>query len=125
MALQEYVGSIVLEVDGRDVECTSFSPKETTGRQAVKTMNRHRRVSGYSEGLTSYDLTVSVPIPADGDEIDWSGVTGAKLVIYPASGRGKRTAYTDCVVTEVGDSYQVEGEAKRDLTLFATGKVKE
>lgn len=125
MALQEYVGAIVLEVDGKEVECTSFSPHETTGRRPVRTMNRQGRVMGYSEGAATYDMAVTLPIPADGDEPDWGTVTGAKLVIYPASGKGKRTAYTDCVVMEVGERYQTEGEAHRDLLLFATNKVKE
>ena len=40
-------------------------------------------------------------------------------------GNGKRTAYTDCVVEKVGDKYESEGEAKRDLTLFAVDKIKE
>ena len=125
MALQEYVGAIVLEVDGKEVECSSFSPHETTGRRPVRTMNRQGRVMGYCEGTASYDLAVSLPIPVDGNEPDWGRVTGAKLVIYPASGKGKRTAYTDCVVMEVGECYEAEGEARRDLTLFATNKVKE
>lgn len=125
MALQEYVGAIVLEVDGREVECLSFSPKENTGKQPVKTMNRSRRIAGWCQGVTTYELSVSVPIPVDGQEVDWANVAGAKLVIYPITGKGRRTAYTDCVVQEVGDQYETEGEAKRDLTLFAVNKVQE
>lgn len=125
MALTEYVGAVVLEVDGREVECVSVAPKETTGRTAVKTMNSKRRIAGYCEGIKGFELSVAVPIAAQGDDINWGEVVGAKLVIYPVSGKGKRTAYTDCVVTEVGDSYESEGEAKRDLSLFARDKVME
>ena len=125
MAIQEYVGAVVLEVDGEEIECSSFSVKENTGRQPVKTMNRKRRIAGYSTGVATYELTVAVPIPVDGKEKDWSNVVDAKLVIYPVSGRGQRTAYTGCVVQDVSDQYESEGEAKRDLTLFAVDKVKE
>lgn len=126
MALQEYVGAIVLEVDGREIECTSFSAKETTGRMPVKTMNRSRRIAGFCTGVATYELTVAVPIPVDqGTEVNWSEVAGAKLVIYPVSGKGRRTAYTGCVVQDVSDAYESEGEAKRDLTMFAVNKVEE
>ena len=63
MALQEYVGAVVLEVDGQEIECTSFSEKINTGRQPVKTMNRKRKIAGYSTGIETYELTVAVPIP--------------------------------------------------------------
>jgi predicted ATP-grasp superfamily ATP-dependent carboligase len=126
MAIAEYVGAVVLEVDGREVECTSFSAKESTGKMPVKTMNRRRRIAGYCMGVATYELTVAVPIPINGsEEINWSEVVGAKCVIYPISGNGKRVAYTDCVVQDVSDAYESEGEAKRDLTLFAVNKVEE
>ncbi|MEG2173614.1 MAG: phage tail protein [Desulfovibrionaceae bacterium] len=126
MALHEYVGAIVLEVDGREIECTSFSAKESTGRMPVKTMNRARRIAGYCTGVATYELSVAVPIPVNGTaELNWSEVVGAKLVIYPVSGKGKRTAYTDCVVQDVSDAYESEGEAKRDLTMFAVNKIEE
>jgi len=126
MAIAEYVGAVVLEVDGKEIECVSVSADAETGRKPVKTMNRKRKIAGYCTGVATYALTLTVPIPVkEQDETDWENVVGAKLVIYPVSGNGKRTAYTDCVVEKVGDKYESEGEAKRDLTLFAVDKVKE
>ncbi len=40
MALEEYVGSIVLYVDGQEIEVTDIRPQTNTGRKLVKTMNR-------------------------------------------------------------------------------------
>ena len=40
MALEEYVGAVVVEVDGREIEAFSCSPSANTGRKPVKTMNR-------------------------------------------------------------------------------------
>ena len=125
MAIQEFVGAVVLEVDGEEIECTSFSAKEATGRQPVKTMNRKRRIAGFCTGVATYEITVAVPIPVDGKEKDWSNVVDAKLVIYPVNGKGQRKAYTGCVVEKMGEKYESEGEAKRDLTMFAVDKVKE
>ena len=125
MAIREFVGAVVLEVDGQEIECSSFSVDADTGHKPVKTMNRRRRIAGYCTGVATYSLTVSVPIPIDGDELDWENVVGAKLVIYPVNGKGQRKAYTGCVVEKVGDKYESEGEAKRDLTMFVVDKVKE
>ncbi|EGW52094.1 hypothetical protein HMPREF1022_00877 [Desulfovibrio sp. 6_1_46AFAA] len=125
MAIKEYVGAVVLEVDGREVECSSFSVTENTGRQPVKTMNRKRRIAGYSTGVATFEISASVPIPVDGEELDWFNAFDVKMVIYPISGNGKRTAYTGCVVQEVSPAYESEGEAKRDIKLFAVDRVEE
>lgn len=125
MAIKEFVGAVVLEVNGQEVECSSFSDDTDTGRKPVKTMNRKRRIAGFCTGVATYSLTVSVPIPVDGEELDWENVVDAKLVIYPINDKGQRKAYTGCVVEKVGDKYESEGEAKRDLTMFAVDKVKE
>lgn len=125
MAIKEYVGAVVLEVDGREVECSSFSVTENTGRQPVKTMNRSRRIAGYSMGVATFEISASVPIPVDGEELDWFNAFDVKMVIYPISGNGKRTAYTGCVVQEVSPAYESEGEAKRDIKLFAVDRVEE
>ena len=125
MAIKEYVGAVVLEVDGREVECSSFSVTENTGRQPVKTMNRSRRIAGYSEGVATFEISAAVPIPVDGEELDWFNAFDVKMVTYPISGNGKRTAYTGCVVQEVSPAYESEGEAKRDIKLFAVDRVEE
>ena len=49
----------------------------------------------------------------------------AKLTIYPVSGNGKRVSYTGCCVQSVSDQYEAEGEARRDLKLFAVERVEE
>lgn len=124
MALEEYVGAVVVEVDGREIEAFSCSPSANTGRKPVKTMNRSQRIAGYTNGVYEYTLDLSVPVEADGDTIDWENVIAAKVVIYPVKGN-RRTAYTGCVVTEVGEQYETENEAKRDIKMFAQDKKEE
>ena len=142
MALEEYVGAVVVEVDGREIEAFSCSPSANTGRKPVKTMircvrfmvltgrkpvktmNRTHRNAGYTNGVYEYTLDLSVPVEADGDTIDWENVIDAKVVIYPVKGN-RRTAYTGCVVTEVGEQYETENEARRDIKMFAQDKKEE
>ncbi|HDW3554122.1 TPA: phage tail protein [Escherichia coli] len=121
---QDYMGAIVLEVDGQEVEVTSLDVKVTTGNKVVKTMNRTGRAKGYCKGITTYDLTISVVIPESGD-LDWENLRDAKLTLYPLDQQDKRTSYLDCRTIDVGEKYQVDNEAQRDLTMAALRKVNE
>lgn len=124
MALEEYKGSIVLDVNGQEVDVVDLQVTARTGKRPVRTMNRTSRVKGFSRGLIEYELRVTVAIPLSGD-LDWEGIEGAKITEYPVSDDGQRTSYLDCVTTEVGETYNVEGEARRDISMFATRKVNE
>lgn len=124
MALEEYVGSIIMELDGREVDIESVNESVTTGRRVVKTMNSTGRPKGYSKGMADYTLRVTAPVPRSG-EIDWENVDGAKITIFPFDGDGKRESYLDCFSISVGSSYQVDGESKRDIEMMALRKVVE
>ncbi|EFG7849506.1 phage tail protein [Shigella sonnei] len=125
MALEEYVGSIVLELDGQDIEVTDLTEDTSTGRKLVKTMNRTGRAKGFSRGIAEYQITISVVIPLSGD-LDWDGIEGAKVTQYPLSGSGgKRVSYLDCFSVKTGAKYTVDNEAKRDITLNCLRKVTE
>ena len=67
MALEEYVGAIVMEVDGQEIEVTDLKEDVTTGRKLVKTMNKTGRAKGFSRGIEEIQLTVTVVIPESGD----------------------------------------------------------
>ncbi len=125
MALEEYVGAIVMEVDSAEVEVISVSPDVDTGTKPVPTMNRKGRIKGFSRGIRKYNLKVTVVIPLAGDTIDWENLEGAKITIFPVSPGGQRTTYQDCGTVTVSDQYSVDNEARRDLTMFAADKVTE
>lgn len=125
MALEEYVGAIVLEYNGQEIEVTNLREENNTGRKLVKTMNSSGRAKGFSRGIAEHQLTISVVIPLTGD-LDWAAMEGAKLTQYPLSGSGgKRVSYLDCFTTNVGTQYQVDNEATRDLTIQALRRVEE
>jgi len=113
MALQEYLGSIVMEIDGREVEVESLDVTFKTGRKLVKTMNRTGRAKGFAKG-----------IGVSGD-VNWAAIEGAKITIYPLTDGGSRTSYLDCFTTDVGRKYTVDNEAKQDLSMVALREVVE
>lgn len=64
MAL-EYTGAVVLEVNSTEVEVTEFSPRENTGKQLVKTMNSTWRAKGYTQGIATWELSITAVVPVD------------------------------------------------------------
>lgn len=124
MALEEYAGSIVMEVDGQEVDVASLDVSNNTGRKLVKTMNRTGRAKGFAKGIAEFELRLSVVIPLVGD-LDWAAIEGSKITIYPLSSGGQRTSYLDCFTTTVGEKYTVDGEAMRDLSMQSLREQKE
>lgn len=120
----EYVSNAFLDVDGQEVEVVSFNCTTRTGRKPVKTMNRTGRTKGYSRGIVEYDLKVTVAVP-QGDEPAWDNITDSRLTITPDMPGKKRITYLGCFSTEVGESYSVDNELRRDISMNALRKVEE
>ena len=114
----KYVGAIVMDLNGTDIEVASVDHQFTTGRVIVKTMNRTGRAAGTARGIADHTLRVSVPIPKTG-EPNWSAVLDAKITMEPGDGGGKRETWTGVFLISIGSKYQVEGEAMRDLEMGA------
>ena len=124
MALKEYLGAIVLEVDGKEYEVESVDIDHKSGRKLVKTMNRKGRAAGFSQGIQEWTIKVSAPVPKEGGP-DWNNIVGAKLTVFPVTEGGKRESYIDCVSLEDAHKYSVDNEAKVDITLAAMDRVEE
>lgn len=116
---EEFVGAVVLEWDGREIECISVSSDISTGKRLVKTMNRKARAKGHAKGIPDFKLAAEVAIPTDGTEPDWLNIENAKLTIVPIDGVGKREVFTGCEVETISSKYQVEGAAVRTLNITA------
>lgn len=113
-----YVGQIVLTINGSDYEIKSLEHTLKTGRAVVKTMNRSGTPLGTAAGMEEHDLRVSVAIPKSG-EPNWRAMLDAKITIEPVDGGGQKESWTGVSLMEMGSKYQLEGEATRDLTLSA------
>lgn len=117
--MSEYVGAVVLEWDGQEIECASLSTDVSTGKRVVKTMNSKGRAAGHAKGVPEFKLSVEVPIPTDGSEPDWMEIEAAKLTVVPVDGIGQREVFTGCEIETMSSKYQVEGAAMRTLTMTA------
>jgi len=124
MALEEYLGAVVLEIDGLEVEIADYSVKKKTGRKLVKTMNKTGHAKGFSRGMAEYDINIAAIIPLKGD-IDWMAIEGSKLTIYPIVAGEQRISYLDCFTIEVSEKYSVDNEARRDISMGAMREVTE
>ena len=49
MAIKEYVGAIIMELDGKEVEVIDIDVTESTGMKPVKVMNRSRNIGGVAD----------------------------------------------------------------------------
>ncbi len=122
MALEEYLGSIVLEVDSVEVDVTSLSVTKSTMRKLVKTMNRTGRPKGFAKMMEEISLKVTAVVPLN-QNVDWGAIEGAKLTVYPLDQEDKRTSYLDCFTTDVGKEYSTDNESRIDITLGALREV--
>lgn len=123
MALEEYVGAIVLYADGQEIEVTDIRPQTNTGRKLVKTMNKTGRAKGYSKGIAENSLSITVVLPKDVEQPDWDEMVGAKLTIMDMDGN-PLYSYLDCFTTQIGEQYSVDNEARRDITVQSLRKVR-
>ena len=121
----EYIGSIVMEVNGQEVELASLDATRRTNHKLVKTMNRDGRARGYAPGIEEIELSAEIVIPRTG-ELDWASLGNFKVTCFPYDGtREPRKSYLDCRITEVGDRYDVENEARRTIGMMALREVTE
>lgn len=121
---KEYVGSIAMEIDGREYEIIDFTVTHETGKKLVKTMNRTGRALGFCQGVQTFELQCTAAIPVD-DDYDWSEMDGAKITIAPLTADGKRVSYLNCLPQKIGEKYDAENEARRDLTLLSQDRIVE
>lgn len=121
---EEAVGIIVLSVNGEEYDCASCTPKTDTGKKPIKTMNRTGKVKYRAGGIRTHTLDVSVVIPNGKDTVDWISVEDARISAESPDGSYRKT-YIDCTTQTVSDAYSVDGETRRDLTMFAMDELDE
>ena len=123
MALEEYEGTVIVEIDGQEVEVESVSVKRNSMRKLVKTMNKTGRAKGFTRLMEEISLTISAPAKIR-EKYNWAGLEGGKVTITPLGG-GDRTTYADVFSTSVGRAYKTDTEALFDVEAHALREVTE
>lgn len=120
---KEYVGTIVLEVDGQEIDVASVSANHETLRKVVKTMNRTGRAKGFAKTTRGYSLKVTAVVPKINPP-NWDDIEDAKISIESEDG-AFRESYLGCGVMSVGKQYDMENESRIDIEMFALDYVRE
>jgi len=118
------VGYVILSVDGQEYDCASVNPTKNSGKKPVPTMNRTGEVKHTANGIRTYSLTVAVVIPDGKDSVNWLEVEDARISIESETGNFRET-YIDFNVQTISDSYEVNGETRRNLEGFALSYLNE
>lgn len=121
MAIEEYVGAVIFEVNGVESDAISLDEEVKGDKKLVLTMNRKRRAKGRCRLIPQYNLKVTLPVPTK-DEPDWLEMDDVKITIQSVEG-GDRTTYQGCFVTDMSGKYKVDGEAVRELTMGALNRI--
>ena len=116
--VKEYVGTIVLTINGVDVECKSFSGDRDPKRKAVASMNRTGKPQGTTRGIMEYSLSVTAPVQPSGYEPDWDNVEDAVLSVNDRKGK-LLEQYAGVFTKKVGTKYEMEGESVHDVEMGA------
>lgn len=87
-------------------------------------MNRTGEVKYTAAGIKTYAVSVAVVVPDAKDTVDWLAIDDARLSIESETGNFRET-YIDFNVQTISDTYDVNGETRRNLDGFALSYINE
>ena len=110
-----------IEVNGTTLECSSFEEKCDTKVEAVPVMGPQLKAKGYRKGIPEYTLTVKVPIPESGMDVDPGTLfpNGDSEFGAVAIFGTERKNYSDCAVKSFGRSATVNGAIEYSMDITA------
>lgn len=113
-----HVGQIILVANGLPIlHVKRIRTRTRTGKEQVKGMSPTGKPIGHTGGTKTYTISATVYIPRTGD-IAWENLDGAVIGITDREGGAHNALFTGCTTTEVGESYEEEGAAVRDVEMF-------
>lgn len=119
----EFVGTIVLYVNGEEVDCKAVNPTENTGRKLVATMNSKGRANKSAKTTASGGITIEVLVESAGG-LDWASIEDARVTATSEDGSYRET-WTGVGVSTVGKQFSVDNEAVQSLDCFYKDYFKE
>ncbi len=119
---KQYARTVILTLNGVRIRgIKGFREPNVSLWDPVDTMDD----TGAAEKTARYkDMEIDYIVPVTDPEYDWEAVNDARLTVeYPS---GKRHTYTGVYPSEVGGAkLDGEGDAIREVKLFAADRIKE
>jgi hypothetical protein len=103
------------------VSVKTFSIAVADPGTIVKTMTRRRRAIGRTNGVPDFNITMTVAMlnPAEVDWRKWLRDKDERMMAYERSASGTRVQLRDCVLEEINEQYDADGNAELSLTITA------
>jgi len=98
----------------------SSSINRTKSRSRVKTMNRSRRALAFQSGTEEVSVSFTVVPQHTNPEVDWIKAWRNDELFDLTAERGldgAREKIRDCIVSDVSDSHNENGEARQEVTI--------
>lgn len=120
MAIQ-YADRIFLDFDGVIIPAKESTYNASKDTESVKPMNRTGRATGYVRGALQVELSIVVPMPKAGHEVnlDQKFLDDELFVATYLYNDGTARTFRDCIITEI-DQSGAEGEGS-DTTMTIMG----
>lgn len=107
-------GSVELET----VESATIN--RTKSRSRVKTMNRQRKAIAFQTGTEEVSVTLTVVPETFNAEVNWEQAwkLDEEFQLTVEKGLdGSREIITDCLVSDVNDTFNENGEARKEISI--------
>lgn len=116
-----YADRVFIDIDGAIIPCKEGTYNASKDTETVKPMNRTGRATGYVNGVLQVELSLVVPMPKDGHEVnlDQMMLDDTLFVTTYLYNDGTARTFRDCKITEI-DQSGAEGEGS-DTTITVMG----
>jgi len=107
-------GNVELET----VESSTLNRSKS--RTRIKTMNRGRQAIAFQSGVEEVSMTLTVVPELQNPEVDWV-LAWKNDELFELVGEkgidGKRELIQDCIVSDVNDTHNENGEARQEVSV--------
>ncbi|WP_336937086.1 hypothetical protein [Acinetobacter modestus] len=117
MSDEELVGTIVLYVNGQEIDCSAVNTNEQGLRKLVPTMNSKGRANKSARTTSTGSIQIDVFIPKTG-ALNWTEISGATVIVESQEDGSYREVYSGVGINSVGKKFMVDGEATQTIEGF-------
>lgn len=120
---RDLVDIALVELNGQELQTVrggTFTKNDP--KAPVKTMRRKRRAIGYTRGVPDYTVSLECTQLFGDPEVDWDALQKSGdefLLVIEKAIDGKRRQFIDCVVDDISEPYDSDGESRITVSIKA------